>query len=582
MTEGTDDIGVLLRRQQRIDELCGAAIRALSGRPDVRSRGGRLYRGSASLALRAPHLHPRPGTDDFHSFRGAADGVALRLRHSDAALHELWCPVDPVARLVFDLLEQYRVESLADPPLVGVVANLCHRHREWSLAFHRSGLTETWRGLVLYTVAQISRASLTGEPAIAETEELIESTRFALAPVLGEDLAGLRRHRGDQPAYAVHALSIATAVAQVIEDLGEPCGARSHSTDDPPPTRQEFTLWEDVDEAGGEGGASAPSTRPSALTAVRAGYRVFTTAYDEKVAASSVVRRELLAAYRAQLDHRIVERGINVARLTRRIMGGFLAPARAGWDGENEEGTIDGRLLVRLVTTPGERRLFRIEHGEPVADLLVTFLVDCSGSMKPHALSVAVLLDVFARAIEQAGASCEILGFTTGAWNGGRAMRDWRRAGRPAHPGRLNERRHLIFKSAESSWRQARPAVAALLHADLYREGVEGEAVEWASARAAVRDEPRKLLFVVSDGSPMDSATAVTNGPHYLDRHLREVVAGIEQSGGVEIFGVGVGLDLSTTYRRSRLLDLAEGASNAIFGEVLDLLVGERNACGQH
>jgi cobaltochelatase CobT len=198
--------------------------------------------------------------------------------------------------------------------------------------------------------------------------------------------------------------------------------------------------------------------------------------------------------------------------------------------------------------------------------------------MKEHAESVAMLVDVLARALEQAGIASEILGFTTGAWNGGRAQRDWLRAGKSAHPGRLNERCHLVFKSADTPWRRARPAIAALLKGDLFREGFDGEAVDWACARLFARTEARKRLLVISDGSPMDSATNLANDAHYLDHHLNDVVARHEQAGRVEIAGIGVGLDLSPYYSRSHVLDLAVSSGNQIFREITALIAG-RGRC---
>jgi cobaltochelatase CobT len=192
--------------------------------------------------------------------------------------------------------------------------------------------------------------------------------------------------------------------------------------------------------------------------------------------------------------------------------------------------------------------------------------------MKEHIDAVAVLVDTLARALEQAGVASEILGFSTAAWSGGRAQRDWVRAGRPAGPGRLNEVAHLVFKSADTPWRRGRHGIAAMLKSDVFREGIDGEAVDWACRRLATRIEARKLLLVVSDGSPMDSATALANDPHYLDRHLLAVVQQHEQQGLVEVFAVGVGLDLSPYYRRSHALDLGGAIGNAMFREVIGLL----------
>lgn len=558
------------RQQQHVEERCAAAIRALTGEPELRFRGGRLHRGHTRLAIDAPHLHPRAG-DDLGSFRGAADGLALRARHSDAELHRALRPTEPIPRLVFDMLEQFRVEALAPEHLPGIVTNLRHRHVAWSMDFHHSGLTETARGLLLYTLAQVCRARVTGQPVVEDTRDVIEHTRAALATRVGESLAGLRRHRHDQPNHAAHARTVADTVGEMLRTADEDGnGGRDRSR-----SRAPIPLVEDEDDSSTP--VATAETGQSRVVTAGEGYRVFTTAYDREQATSSLVRPELLNQYRRQLDRSIAARGLNLPWLARALQALFAEPTTSGWDGGQEEGRLDGRRLAQLVAAPAERRLFRSERVEPVTDCLMTFLVDCSGSMKQHAESVAVLVDAFARALERIGATSEILGFTTGSWNGGRAMRDWRRAGRPPLPGRLNERRHLVLKDAETSWPRARRDIAALLKTDLYREGADGEAVTWACDRSRERPESNRSLVVVSDGSPMDSATNLTNDEHYLDQHLTEVVRREERAGSTRIHGLGVGLDLSAHYGRSHALDLSGGVGNGVLAEVVGMLSGGRH-----
>ena len=241
------EVQQLARRQQRVEELCAGAIRALSGEADLHFRGRRLHRGRQRLPLFAPHLHPAIESDDFGSFRGAADGLALRLSLSDAALHARLCPPDPVERLVFELLEQMRVESLAPQALQGVAHNLRHRFEQWSLAFHRSRLTDSARGILLYTVAQVCRARVTGEPVLEETEDLMEATRAALAPAMGSDLAGLRRQRQDQAAYAVHALGIARLVGEMLHSADDEDDDHADSVDAEDSERAAFGLVMELD-----------------------------------------------------------------------------------------------------------------------------------------------------------------------------------------------------------------------------------------------------------------------------------------------------------------------------------------------
>jgi cobaltochelatase CobT len=187
-----------------------------------------------------------------------------------------------------------------------------------------------------------------------------------------------------------------------------------------------------------------------------------------------------------------------------------------------------------------------------------------------------MLVDIFARALDQADIASEILGFTTGDWNGGKVYQQWQAQGRPQHPGRLNERCHLVFKSAEDGWRKSRRDIAALLKTPYFREGLDGEAVEWACTRLLRRDAERRILMVISDGSPMDSATNLANDEFYLDNHLKHMVEKYDTGAGVEIYGIGVGLSLTPYYRHCLAIDLHESLSNHVFSQILQMIAHAR------
>lgn len=565
-----------LRRQQRIDELCGAAVRALTGEAELHIRAHGLYRGHRRIPLHAPHLTTRPDDDDLVGRRGMADAMALRWRHSDRELHREHCPTEPIQRLVFELLEQLRVESLVPEYLPGVARNLSVRFIAWSRAFHRAGLSDTALGILLYTVAQMCWSRLNARPVLEDTEDFIEATRAGIAPSIGNDLAALKRHREDQAAYAVAALSIARTVDALICDAQDTRPDDADEQPDDEDAQAAFKLLLDFDEADDGSIASVTTGRSRVFEQADVGYRVFTTQYDVEVEAAKLVRPALLRELRERLDTRVREQGINIVRLARQLAMLFAEPERDDWHYGEEEGHVDGRRLSQLVASPGERRVFRRERMQLRPHTQVSLLIDCSGSMKEHIESVAVLIDVFGRALFQADIGVEILGFTTGAWNGGRAQRDWMANGRPPHPGRLNEVSYMVYKDAETSWRRARPAIAAMLKADLFREGVDGEAVDWACRRMTAHDASRRVLMVISDGCPMDTATGLANDSFYLDNHLKEVVARREQQSEVEIFGLGVGLDLSPYYSRCLALDLSQGLNNRVFTEIITLLARPR------
>ena len=572
-----------VRRREQRENLCASAIRALTGDAALDYRNGRLCRDLRPLPLNAPHLRMDPQTNSLDSLRGAADGAALRLMRSDANLHGRLCPADPVERLVFELLEQLRCESLTPPGMPGLVSNLRHQFEAWSRGFYRSGQAESHIGNLLYTVAQISWSRLSGWPVLEESEGLIEHTRAAIAPALGVSLAGLRRHRADQGAFAVHALAMARLVSEMTRDARaqQAWDDAADKTDDEA-TRTALSLWfdfEDNEHADeDESIAVAASGMRRVPDASSDGYRVFTTHYDREIHPGSLVRKALLAEYRERLDERIAAQGINVPRLAHALRIALAVPQRDGWSFGEEHGRIDGRRLAQLVSSPAERRLFLLERDTLRADCAVSFLIDCSGSMRAHIEAVAVMVDIFVRALDQAGVSTEVLGFTTGAWNGGRARLDWLARGRPAHPGRLSEISHMVFKDASTNWRRARADIAALFKADLFREGVDGEAIDWACTRLLAGAERRRIVIVISDGSPMDGATSLANDPSYLDNHLREVVARHEAARDVEVLGLGIGLDLSPYYRHCLAMDLSAAPTMAMFGELVRWIGGRRHA----
>ena len=417
-----------IRHRQWLDELCAAALRALTGDSALHYRGHRLYRGRQKLPFYAAHLHLTGEAADLATLRGAADGLALRLTHSDEALHRALQPADPVERAVFDLLEQFRCESLVDPQQPGMRRNLRQRFEDWLRQFHHSGLTETAGGLLVFTLSQVTRARLTGDPVLEETEDLMEATRAGISPEIGHPLAALYRLRQDQVAYAEPARALAAWLARQLADAAAAQGAEGDQ-DKAIDTRIALGIRLEADTGEPEDEDQGSPSRVRAGNwrgeAAPARYLVFTTAYDREATANTLVRPAQLRELREQLDRHLEAQSVNVPRVARELVAALARPLREDWAMAQDEGLIDGRRLAQLVASPTERRLFRQPLQEPMAEACVTFLVDCSGSMRAHREAVAAMVDVYARALELAGASCEVLGFTTGGWNGGRAARDW-------------------------------------------------------------------------------------------------------------------------------------------------------------
>jgi cobaltochelatase CobT len=561
--------------QQKTNELYAATVRALSNNSHIHYRRERLYQGNTPLPFFAAHIQSPIAESNISAKRGNIDAISLRLNHSDIKLHQQLSPTEPIEKLLFELLEQFRVETCIPTQFSGMKANIQHNFSHWAEQFHHTGLTDTHLGLLLYTVAQITRSRLMALPVSAHTEDFIESTRAAIVPILGGSLSGLRRCKNSQENYAQHALELARIVSDMIqaEMQNNPDDAENRTDQK---TLNAFSLLLDFDSDECAYIAAVVSGSSKIYQESHQHYRVFTTQYDREIEAATLVRNALLIEYREKLDKRIQHQGINIRHIARQLAAILCPPQRNGWSFDEEEGHLDGRRLSQLISSPAERRLFCTEQYTPHSDSIVSFLIDCSGSMREHIENITIIIDIMVKALGMAGITSEVLGFTTNAWNGGKAYSDWINTGRPAFPGRLNETCHLIFKDADTNWRRSRKNIAALLKADLFREGIDGEAIEWACNRMLLRKENRRILCVISDGCPMDTATNLSNDKFYLDNHLKDVISRFDKTREVDILGLGVGLDLSLYYRKHLAIETGNTIDNALFHRILKLIASLR------
>ena len=560
-------------RKRHIERHCAAAIRALAGRPTAEFRRALLFDGARGVTLMSPHLALDVSRHSFTRCRGVADAMALRLMHTDLELHGSLMPENPVAAMVFDTLEQIRAESLAPAGLAGLRRNLDDAFNEWCRESRSSGFTESEIGLLVYSITQIVRSRLTGAQQDEEVEGLIESTRFRLGPLIGDALKALPLLRHDQHAYARHALAIARVAQDIAGVLGGGVSARQVSGLS---QRVRLPRQHTNDEGYVETPVAGSGSTESLGSA--AGYRVFCRDHDREVSGRDVVPLESRRrGLRAELDRLVQAQAVSVPRLAQRLKVLFSVPEQAGWSFGEEDGYLDGRRLSQIVANPAYRRIFRQRQWSPRPETVVSFLIDNSGSMKRQRYeAVAVLVDVYSRALDLAGVPNEVLGFTTGGWTGGKSMEAWRRAGSPDHPGRLNDRLHVVYKDAATPWRRARDGIAALLSTVHFREGLDGEALEWAAERLRACESRRRCLVMISDGAPMDSATGHHNPPGFLDRHLRDVIRRLECGGEIELRGIGISLDLDEYYDRSLVLDLSGTLGNAEFRSLETLYRGHR------
>jgi cobaltochelatase CobT len=275
---------------------------------------------------------------------------------------------------------------------------------------------------------------------------------------------------------------------------------------------------------------------------------------------------------RAFLDKQLQALHGAVARLANRLQRRLLAQQNRGWDFDLDEGQIDAARLARVIVDPMHPLTFKQERETEFRDTVVTLLLDNSGSMRGRPIMVAACsADILARTLERCGVKVEILGFTTRAWKGGHAREQWLNAGKPAFPGRLNDLRHIVYKSADAPWRRSRRNLGLMMREGLLKENIDGEALAWAHSRLLARPEQRRILMMISDGAPVDDSTLSVNSGSYLERHLRQVIEEIETRSSVELVAIGIGHDVTRYYRRAVTVTDAEELAGVMTDKLAEL-----------
>jgi cobaltochelatase CobT len=596
-----------------------AATRALAGQDELSVEysvdGGRVQDGQITLTSPPKDLTPAAAA----RARGQADALALRVAHHDVKAHARHMPHREDARKLFEAAERARIESIGASAMDGVAENLdavltqrCER------AGYGRAMDRT-RAPMDDALEFVLREVLTGRKLPAAAESVAACWRAELAEKAAEPLARARASMEDQAAFS-------ELMRELLRDLGmgdekannsededkegeededgeakadspeesEGDGEGEGETDEQdssdagegePGDEIEATasLDEDSDTDASEADEDEPSqpVRPNWRDSdgFKSEYKAFTTIHDEIAAADALCDPEELTRLRAYLDAQLQGLQGAVSRLANRLQRRLMAQQNRSWMFDLEEGVLDTARLTRVIVDPTAPLSFKQEDESKFRDTVVTLLLDNSGSMRGRPIMVAALCaDILARTLERCGVKVEILGFTTQAWKGGLSREDWIKAGKPASPGRLNDLRHIIYKSADAPWRRVRRNLGLMMREGLLKENIDGEALDWAHKRLLGRSEQRKILMMISDGAPVDDSTLSVNPGNYLERHLRHIIEEIEtRSPPVELIAIGIGHDVTRWYRRAVTIVDAEQLGGAMTDKLAELF-GEEEA----
>jgi cobaltochelatase CobT len=592
-------------------------VRAISGDREMEVSFSKEKPALAANRIRLPDLPKKPSATDIAVTRGLGDSMALRRACHDARVHARLAPEGRQARAVFDAVEQARVEAIGSRAMQGVSDNISQMLEDRYAKANLAEVSDRADAPLEEAVALMVREALTGRAVPKSGEKLVGLWRGFVEDKAGEDLAGLADKLEDQTAFA-RVVRDMLASMDMAEELGEdendedsdddaddqPQGEDQEqesgetesgsedsqaeqseaSTDD-----QEAGETEAVDASADEmsddedmdsetpGEARRPND-PFANLPREIDYKIYTQQFDEMVGAEELCDEEELERLRAFLDKQLASLQGVVGRLANRLQRRLMAQQNRSWDFDLEEGYLDTARLTRIVIDPMQPLSFKMERDTNFRDTVVTLLLDNSGSMRGRPITVAATCaDILARTLERCGVSVEILGFTTRAWKGGQAREKWLKEGKPANPGRLNDLRHIVYKSADAPWRRARRNLGLMMREGLLKENIDGEALLWAHSRLIGRPEQRKILMMISDGAPVDDSTLSVNPGNYLERHLRGVIELIETRSPVELIAIGIGHDVTRYYRRAVTIVDAEELAGAMT-EQLAGLFGEEDA----
>ena len=601
--------------QEPFKRAVASCLRAMAASPELEvsfaSERPSLVGAGETAKARLPEPARKLSPREAAIVRGHADSMALRLACHDANVHKRLAPKGQEARTIFDAVEQARVESIGARRMEGVAANLGAMLED---RYHRGAyaeVTDRADAPLEEAVALMVRERLSGLKIPPAGQKIVELWRPIIESRAGRELDQLNESIENQRAFSkvVHkmlaSLDMMEQEALDHDDTGEEAGdeepndkpqeAEGDSEESESGSAMEMESAEGADDDLEEGemdSAEAPAgdfpddgeegdadeaseskrQQTTAIQDMRGDYKAFTTKFDEVILAEDLCEPEELERLRAYLDKQLQNMSSIVARLANRLQRRLMAQQNRAWEFDLEEGMLDPARLSRVIIDPQQPLSFKREKDTNFRDTVVTLVLDNSGSMRGRPISVAAsCADILARTLERCGVKVEILGFTTRAWKGGQSREAWLQSGKPVNPGRLNDLRHIIYKSADAPWRRARRNLGLMMREGLLKENIDGEALDWAHQRLLGRPEQRRILMMISDGAPVDDSTLSVNPGNYLERHLRRVIEEIETRSPVELIAIGIGHDVTRYYRRAVTIVDAEELGGAMTEKLAEL-----------
>jgi cobaltochelatase CobT len=567
--------------------------------------------GSSPDSIRLPQVSRKMTRQEVLLARGTADAMAMRHKYHNLSTFNRYAPQGQMAKDIYDAMETARCEAVGSKDMPGTASNIDAKIENEALRQGFGDIKEASQAPLATAAGYLVRHLATGRELPKDAANVMNLWRSFIEGQTEGNLEGLEKSLADQASFAKFA-------RQIIKDLGygdqlgddpdyedDPDDQANAEEDDQPDSSgeddnneeqdtdaspeqsqddqqdaasaqvslddmAESEMGEEAEMPDGDSPVEPPASQP--ISDADPGYVVYQANFDEEIRAEELADPQELERLRAYLDQQLEPLKGAVGRLANKLQRRLQAQQNRSWEFDLEEGTLDAGRLARVVASPTTPLSFKVEKDTEFRDTCVTLLLDNSGSMRGRPISIAAICaDVLARTLERCSVKVEILGFTTRAWKGGQSREGWLAEGRPQNPGRLNDLRHIIYKSADAPWRRARPNLGLMMKEGLLKENVDGEALEWAHRRMTARTEARKILMVISDGAPVDDSTLSVNPANYLEKHLRDVIAMVEKRRQVELLAIGIGHDVTRYYERAVTITDVEQLAGAMTEQLASL-----------
>ena len=542
---------------------------------------------------------------DFLKFRAQTDSEALKRKFSDKKIYFKNLPKKPTLKALYDVSEKIRYESLGVEMLQGIKKNLVenynykiHLKRKDQLKSKEdTSIMEAFEIYMLKNFFNIKTNTL--------SEKILSFWDKEFKKSFGKHLNYLKQNLENQELYSAKFMEILKELDFLEKDEEEKNEENQQENDQNNQQNadsknetsenkhqdetenqsmsendlevNEFRMEEQLFDTDSEQQSSENIIQKLNTEKSDNEYKIFTKEYDEIEKAENLEEEDEILKLRKNLDQQLINFKDLIIKLANKLQRQLMAKQNRSWDFDLEEGLLDSSKLPRIIIDPYNSLSFKKEKDLEFKDTVVTLLIDNSGSMRGRPITIAALCaDILSRTLERCSVKVEILGFTTKNWKGGKAREKWNKNGKIKNPGRLNDLRHIIYKSADTQWRQSKRNLGLMLKEGILKENIDGEAIMWAYNRIRKRKEERKILMVISDGAPVDDSTLSVNSGDYLEKHLKKIVKFVESKEDVEILAIGIGHDVSRYYKKAIKITDVQELGDVMIGELSNLFKNKK------